>query len=397
MSSLKKMSLIIFALTLALMLVANGSASAAEPIKIGVFGPMSGPVAHAGTDSKLAAQLLAKEVNAKGGINGRPIELYLYDDRLDNREAVAIANRLSRLDKVDAAICSSYSGPCIAAARVFDREKVPMIAAYAGSVKVVKGTKYIFRWANLADVMGYAIAYEGSRVMGLKRWAVLTVDNEFPLGGLRGFKEGLKKWGGELVYDKIIQFREQDFKPYLTAIKALNPEAIYLNGFGIQITGLRRQGADLGIFPKTKSFSMCVAIEQVIFKSVGEAGRGHIGLVPFSRSGRTPQMLELIEKWKKAYDTDIIGHEAGLTYDSLLLLLEGAQRGGGSREGIYKGLASITEHISVAGLPAKYSPIHEVIRPLFVAEYDPDNTIYRIIGEVGDPEILDPAPWYKYY
>ncbi len=51
----------------------------------------------------------------------------------------------------------------------------------------------------------------------------------------------------------------------------------------------------------------------------------------------------------------------------------------------------------MAGLPARYSPIHEVIRPLLVAEYDPANTIYNIIGQVGDPKILDPEPWYKFY
>src|SRR5438034_10338622 len=101
-----------------LLLGAQASSHAQETIKIGFFGPITERFAGLGLDAKKGADLAVKQANAAGGINGRKIELVVYDDRGNRTEAVAVARKLIEQDKVLAIVSGSLSLTSIAAAPI---------------------------------------------------------------------------------------------------------------------------------------------------------------------------------------------------------------------------------------------------------------------------------------
>ena len=102
-----------------------------QDIPIGFFAPITGPAAADGASAKNAVELGLKEVNEAGGINGKKINLIIYDDRLNPQEAVAIANKLIEKDKVIGVVSGSYSGPTRVTAPLFQKAGIPMVAGYA--------------------------------------------------------------------------------------------------------------------------------------------------------------------------------------------------------------------------------------------------------------------------
>ena len=102
-----------------------------QEIPIGFFAPITGPAAADGASAKHAVELGLKEVNDAGGIQGKKINLIIYDDRLNPQEAVAIANKLIERDKVIGVVSGSYSGPTQVSTPIYQKASMPMVAGYA--------------------------------------------------------------------------------------------------------------------------------------------------------------------------------------------------------------------------------------------------------------------------
>ena len=111
--------------------MALAGAAQAETIKIGFHAPSTGFAAADGKSAVMGAELAVSQINAKGGVNGKNLELIIYDDQASPKNSVPIANKLIGRDKVKIAISGSYSGATRAAAGVFQAAKIPYIAAYA--------------------------------------------------------------------------------------------------------------------------------------------------------------------------------------------------------------------------------------------------------------------------
>jgi len=128
----------IFALILVFMFCASSVAFGAEPIKIGLIAPLTGPVAVYGTAVKNAVELYTKLFNEAGGINGRKINLIIYDDRHDPTEALSAYNRLVTADEVPAFIGPVTSGPTFGVAEAATADNVPGITPTATHPDVTK-------------------------------------------------------------------------------------------------------------------------------------------------------------------------------------------------------------------------------------------------------------------
>lgn len=367
------------------------------PIKIGLFGPMTGALSLLGLEARKGAEFALKEINAAGGVNGRKLELIIYDDRLDKAEAVSVANKLVGADKVVAAISGSASLTSIAASPVFNEGKTPLIVAYANAFNIVKGKPYAFRWASVADVQGYVMAKYAIQDKGYKKFALLIQDEEYGRGIGRGMEEGIKKWGGEVVFKQLFPPGEKEFRALLAKIKAVEPDAVFGSGFGIAHAPIVMQGTALGLFPKSQYFGSCTMGDLNWYTTVGKAGQGAIGILEFIRGVKDPKTLEFVAKWEKEFGTRIISHEAGLTYDATRLLADAIRRGGPTREGIKKALEETTSFVNLSGAVVKYSPIREPFLPLAIGQYDAENKIFNLLKYETDPDIIDPTRWAKYY
>ncbi|MGH7489097.1 MAG: ABC transporter substrate-binding protein, partial [bacterium] len=148
-------------------------------VKIGTFGPFTGPAAGLGLEAKKGIEFAVQQANAGGGINGKNVELISYDDRANRAEAVSVVRKMIENDGVQAIVGGSISLTSIAAAPVINEAKIPMVAAYSNAVGVVKGEEHIFRWASVADVQGWVIAHHAIKERNLRTFAILMQDEEY--------------------------------------------------------------------------------------------------------------------------------------------------------------------------------------------------------------------------
>src|SRR5450759_1887175 len=124
---------------------ACSSSAPAGPITIGFFAPESGFAAADGASAYDAAQLAVNEINASGGAGGHQLQVINYDVASDPSQAVTTATRLVTQDHVTAVVSGSYSDQTLAAAPIFQRNNVPMLAAYAVSPGVPASGDFIFQ------------------------------------------------------------------------------------------------------------------------------------------------------------------------------------------------------------------------------------------------------------
>ena len=227
-------------------------AQEAEPILIGLFSPLTGPLAVPGTSALRGVQIAVDFINAAGGINGRPLVLVNYDDAAKPDQAVSVAQKLVQQDKVVVAISGSISATTRAAAPVFQEAGVPMISAYATHPTITQVGDLIFRIGIRSELHGYAGAVIAARELGADSVAILYIDNDYGTAVVEGFKEMLAKLkkGGypvRIVYEKKYSFGESEFRSMLTAIKARNPMVLYAVSYPADAAYIVSQAREVGL------------------------------------------------------------------------------------------------------------------------------------------------------
>jgi len=367
-----------------------------EPIKIGIFGPHTGRFADMGTQALKGAQFAIKEVNAQGGIDGRQIKLYEYDDRGDRKEAVSVARKMIEQDKVAAVIAGSVSLTNIAAAPVINSLKIPMVASFSNALNIVKDHPYCFRWCSVGDVQGYVMAHHAVKEKGFKNFALFIQDEEYGRGIGNGMEVGLEKFGGKIVYKALYSPGEKEFRSHLTHIKSLNPDAVFISGFAASNVTIAIQGHDLGVFPKAQFYGACSLSGVDWFSSVGKKGNGAIGILEFL-TGYDPYTKKLAEEWEREFKINYVTHETGLTYDATRLLLDAIKRGGTNSDKIVKALMETKGFKNIGGVVVEYTELREPMLPIAIGSYDDDKKNFNLIKYVQDKSLIDPRPWYQYY
>ncbi|MEN3009082.1 ABC transporter substrate-binding protein [Pseudothermotoga sp.] len=280
-------------------------------IKIGFFAPITGPAAADGASALHGAELAVEYINARGGILGQKVELVWYDDNFKADQAVNIAYKLVQQDRVAVVVSGSYSGMTRAAAGIYQQLKVPMISAYAVHPEIVATGDYIFRVGTLATVQGRAGAHLAVRKLGAKKIAILTIDNDFGVSLTAGFKEEAIKLGAEIVFEQRYPLGETDFRPILTRIRALKPDAIYATAYFSEAARLVSQARQLGIFVPIIGQE---GYDSPQFAKLAEAGaaNGVVITTDLDRDSEKPIVRWFIEEYAKKYglDADMVAASA---------------------------------------------------------------------------------------
>jgi branched-chain amino acid transport system substrate-binding protein len=218
-----------------------------QAIKVGFIAPLTGPAAADGFSALQSALLAVDYINAHGGINGVPLELVYYDDALSPDQAAALTRKLIEGDKVVAVVSGSYSSTSRAAAAVCQELKVPFVAAYAVHPSIVQVGEYAFRVGMAAQIQGRIGGYFAVRELGAKRIAFLIMNNDFGISLAQAFKDAATSLGATLVYEKRYPVGETEFRDYLTAIKAADPDLLYAPGYYNEAANITRQFRELGL------------------------------------------------------------------------------------------------------------------------------------------------------
>lgn len=213
----------------------------ADTVKIGFNVPLTGFAAADGESALNGAKLAVKQANAAGGINGKQIELVVYDDQASPKEALPIANRLIEKDGVKVAVSGSYSGSTRAAAGVFQAASIPYISAYAVHPDITRSGKYVFRTSFMGEVQGRAGALLIGQTMQHKRVVMITLKNDFGKSLAAGFKAEAANYGIEIINEYEYSIRDRQFGSIVAKVRSDQPDAIYASGYFFTAGPLVRQ------------------------------------------------------------------------------------------------------------------------------------------------------------
>ncbi len=219
-----KVALCVF-LGLFLLFTAGTPLRAAEPIRIGVVLSITGWGGFLGTAEKPAIVAAVDMFNKKGGLNGRPIELYFEDDQSNPTTATTAAIKLIRDEKVAAIIGASISESCMALIPICEREEVAQLPMAPLTIPLKK-------WVFLVPLDDYFLSDKmvafAVNELGKKRLAIMRDSSPYGKKGADGVKAHAPKYGATVITEEICESKDTDMTPQLTRIRAAKPDAIIL-------------------------------------------------------------------------------------------------------------------------------------------------------------------------
>ncbi len=316
----------------ALVLGAFG-AIAAEPIKIGSVLSVTGPAAFLGDPELKTLQQYVEEINKKGGVIGRSLQLVHYDDGSDANKANGFAKRLIDDDKVDVMVGGTTTGATMSMAPLVEKAGVPFISL-AGAVVIVEPVKkHVFKTPH-TDRMAAEKVFEDMKKRGISKVALLSETSGFGQSGKKETEAVAAKYGITLVASETYGPKDTDMSPQLTKIKgAAGVQALFVFGLGqgpaIVTKNFKQLGMSLPLYQ-----SHGVASEEFI-KLAGPAAEGvrlpaSALLVANKLDAKDPQKPVVVgyskafeEKWK----TDVSAF-GGHAYDGLMLAVDAIKRAG---------------------------------------------------------------------
>jgi branched-chain amino acid transport system substrate-binding protein len=372
-------------------------AADAQTVKIGTFGPFTGPAAGLGLEAKKGIEFAIQQANDAGGVGGKKIELVAYDDRANRAEAVSVCRKMIESDGVVAVVDGSVSLTSIAAAPVVSDAKIPMVAAYSNAVGVVKGQDHVFRWASVADVQGYVMAHHAIRERNYKVFALLMQDEEYGRGIINGAEKAIAELGGKVVYKKAFAPADREFRAIMTEVKALGVDSVIMAGFSPSLTSAARTGYELEVFPSVQFYIGCSATEINWYNGIGTYGNGTIASLEFLAPTDHPFTKKFVADYTEATGDKVVSHQAGLSYDATRLILDAMKRGGNESDGIWQALADTKSFTNLSGVDVKFTDLREPLLPIALSSWDSASNQYKLVKFEKDSALIDPRPWYKYY
>ena len=243
-------------LLLAALLALPLSAEAQKPIKVGVPLPLSGPPALFGEPASKGAQMYVDELNAKGGVLGRRIELLIRDSKADANEAVRVSRELILKENVDFLMgtLTSAEGPAVSV--VAKENKIVFIAPIPKTDQLTAADKlhpYVFRVAANTTMEGRSAA-EIVAKWPVTKIATIAFDYAYGQDVTKSFVEHIKrlKPGVEIVDQQWPKLGEQDYNPFINAQMAKKPEAVVSSIWGGFFVTFSKQARALGYFDAIK-------------------------------------------------------------------------------------------------------------------------------------------------
>jgi len=250
------MMLRVLGMLLALVLAMPLAASAQKPIKVGVPLPLSGPPALFGEPASKGAMMFVEELNAKGGVLGRKIELIVRDSKADANEAVRVARELILKDNVDFLMgtLTSAEGPAVSV--VAKENKIVFIAPIPKTDQLTAPDKlhpYVFRVAANTTMEGRSAA-EIVAKWPVTKVATIAFDYAYGQDVTKSFVEHIKKIkpSVQIVDQQWPKLGEQDYNPFINAQMAKKPEAIVSSIWGGFFVTYSKQAKALGMFDAVK-------------------------------------------------------------------------------------------------------------------------------------------------
>jgi len=302
-----------------------------DTIPVGEFASLTGKEAAFGNSSHKGTALAVKDLNAAGGVLGKKFNLVTEDTRSTPGESATVVKKLISRDKVIAVLGEVASGRSLEGASICQPNKIPMISPSSTKPEVTEKGDYIFRVCFIDPFQGKVLATFADQTLKVKNVALLVdVATPYSVGLASNFKETFEKLGGKIIIEQKFSSGDKDFKAQLTAIKAVNPEAIFAPCYYTEAGLIARQARELGITVPVFGGDGWEAPE--LLEIGGKAMEGTYYSTHYSAEDQSPKVQEFVKKYRADYNGETPDAMAALGYDSAMVLADAIKRAGTTEE-----------------------------------------------------------------
>ena len=311
------------------------SAFAADPIKIGLSGPLTGGSSPMGVSMRDGVKLAADEINAKGGVLGRKIQLIERDDQADNTRGIQVTQELINKEKVVAGIGFINSGVSLAAQRFYQEAKIPVMNNVATATIITQQFKppefpdsYVFRTSAHDTIQTTMMVDEAVTRRKFTKVAILADSTNYGQLGREDLEKALAKKGVKAVAVEKYNIKDVDMTAQLLKAKQAGAQVVMTYGIGPELAQIANGMEKLGWkVPLVGSWTLSMAN---FIDNAGKNGDGAVMPQTFIQEGNTPKRKAFIAAYQKAYKVDRIPSpvSAAQGYDSMYLLASAIKQAG---------------------------------------------------------------------
>ena len=375
-------------LAAAVLLGATMMSSAAEPIKIGVSGPFTGGSSPMGISMRDGVRLATQEINAKGGILGRPIQLVERDDEAKNERGVQVTQELINKEKVVTTVGYINTGVALASQRFYQEAKIPVMNNVATGSQVTKQfadqpENYIFRNSANDTIQSAMIVEEAIGKRKFTKVAILADSTNYGQLGREDLEKALDKKGIKPVVVEKFNIKDVDMTSQLLKAKQAGAQAILTYAIGPELAQIANGMEKLAWkVPMIGSWTLSMGN---FIDNAGKNGNGALMPQTFIQEGTTPKRKEFIDAYVKAYNPPN-GRipspvSAAQGYDSMYVLAAAIKQAG-STDGpkIREALENLKDKVD--GVVASYD------RPFTHDDHEAIKMGMPVMGEVKDGRVV---------
>ena len=298
-------SIAFVAIAILTIMMAHAPAKAQEPIRIGFGMSLTGPLSANGKSALLAMKIWQEDINAKGGLLGRPVKLVYYDDQSNPSTVPGIYTKILDIDQVDL-IVGGYATNMLAPAMPIAMRKKKVLIGILG-VAVNSDFKYPGYFAMIPSGPDPKPAFtKGFIELAMAQnpkpqtIALVGADMEFSQNTLEGARQTAKAAGLKIVYDKTYPPANTEFISIVRAIQATNPDLVVIGSYPLDSVGMVRAVNEVGFKPKMIGGAM-VGLQATVFKTqLGPLLNGWVNYdfwLPL-KTMEFPGVMEFIKKYQ---------------------------------------------------------------------------------------------------
>ena len=275
----------------------QSAAASGEPVRIGLSTPITGNFAENGVGTQIAVEMAVEEINAAGGINGRPLEVVVQDSKSDPTQSAQIATMFTEDDTILAEIGDFSSGACIAAAPIYEEAGMVQLSPTASNPDYTLQGEYMFSiFGKTTDESRFIADYLLKKYMEAKDVAIIYVNSDWGAEAYELLSGYMKENGLNEVAAETFFEGEKDFNAILTKVRQTNPDTIMLlmgyDSGAVAIKQLKHMDWDV------KTAISGLAYSEQLISLTGEDGEGILSEIGFVIDDSSPELVAFAEEFK---------------------------------------------------------------------------------------------------
>jgi branched-chain amino acid transport system substrate-binding protein len=325
-----------------------------DTIKIGAIFAVTGPASFLGAPESKTAKMLVDEINAKGGINGKKLQLIIKDSGANPEKAISFTKQLIEEEKVFAIIGPSTSGETMKIKNICENAKTILVSCAAAEVIVNPVAKYVFKTPQ-KDSHAVMKIYETMKKMGISKIGVICGNTGFGKAGKNQLESIASKYGIKIVISEVYDKKSTDLTGVLTKVKAKNVQAVVnwsiVPAQSIVAKNMKQLNMNVPLFQSHGFGNIKYA------RQAGKAGEGIIfpagRLLIADKLDDSNKQKKLLLGYKKNYESKFkedVSTFGGHAYDAVLILSEAIKKGGTDKEKVRAAIENIKGLAGTAGV-----------------------------------------------